>query len=90
MGFPADSSGMDVDDALDYDKVNSAILGKYEINPDTYRLRFRSMHVELEETPREPYVRLKELFGKWVQPKDKTAEEISEIMITTIFKDVVS
>ncbi|XP_040923722.1 uncharacterized protein LOC121201710 [Betta splendens] len=53
------------------------------------RQRFRSLHVEneetprelCEETPRELYVRLKELYGKWVQPKDKTTEEISEIMI---------
>lgn len=70
---------MDIDDALDYDKVKSAILKKY-INPETYRQRFRSLYVKPDETPKN-FVRLKELYGKWVQPKYKTTDEISEIMI---------
>ncbi|KAL0147249.1 hypothetical protein M9458_057442 [Cirrhinus mrigala] len=31
--------------------------------------------------PKELYIRLKELFGKWIQPKGKTVEEMSEILI---------
>lgn len=72
---------MDVDDSLDYDKVKCAILKKYDINPETYRQAFRSLNVEPEETPKELYVRLKELYGKWVQPKNKTVNEIGEIII---------
>ncbi|XP_051793889.1 uncharacterized protein LOC110946664 [Acanthochromis polyacanthus] len=72
---------MDVDDSLNYDKVKCAILKKYDINPETYRQAFRSLNVEPEETPKELYVRLKELYGKWVQPKDKTVDEVGEIII---------
>lgn len=36
---------MDIDDSLDYDQVKSAILSKYDINPETYRQRFRSLEV---------------------------------------------
>ncbi|XP_045899032.1 uncharacterized protein LOC123967029 isoform X2 [Micropterus dolomieu] len=72
---------MDIDDAHEYDKVKMAILKKYDINPETYRQRFRSLHVELEESPKELYVRLKELYVKWIQPQGKTLHEISEILI---------
>jgi len=72
---------MDFDESLDYDKVKCAILKKYDINPESYRQRFRSLNVEPDETPKELYVRLKELYGKWVQPRDKTVDEIGEIII---------
>ncbi len=45
----------------DYKAVKQAILAKYEINSETYRLRFRARET-LEETPRELYVRLKDFF----------------------------
>ncbi|XP_056104612.1 uncharacterized protein LOC130083558 [Rhinichthys klamathensis goyatoka] len=60
---------MDSDDSLDYDQVKSAILAKYDINPEAYRQRFRSTEVNSDESPKELYARLKELYGKWVQPK---------------------
>lgn len=66
--------------SLDFDEVKSVILKKY-INPETYRQRFRSLHVEPEETPRELYVKLEELNGKWMQPKGKTTKDIGKIII---------
>ncbi len=51
----------------DYKVVKQAILAKYEIHSETYRLRFRARETLVEETPRELYVRLKDLFGKWVK-----------------------
>ncbi len=65
---------MDVDDSLDYDKVKCAIFKKY--NHETYRPRFRSLHVEPEGPPKELYVRFKELYAKWIQMKDKTVNDI--------------
>lgn len=72
---------MDMDDSLNYDQVKAAIFAKYDINPETYRKRFRSLDVDLNESPKELYARVKELYGKWVQPKGKTVQEISEMMI---------
>lgn len=72
---------MDVELSLNYDHVKHAILQKYDINSETYRQRFCSLQVEPEETPKELYIRLKELYGKWVQPRCKTIEQINEIMI---------
>lgn len=62
---------MDMDDSLNYDQVKAAIFAKYDINPETYRQRFRSLDVDLNESPKELYARVKELYGKWVQPKGK-------------------
>lgn len=67
---------MDLDEAHDYDCVKDAILKKYDINPETYRQRFRSTDIDTGESPKELYVRLKELYGKWIQPKGKTVGEI--------------
>lgn len=39
---------MDVDDTPDYDKVKSAILQKYNVNPETFRQRFWYLRVEPE------------------------------------------
>ncbi|XP_035984223.1 uncharacterized protein LOC118557859 [Fundulus heteroclitus] len=72
---------MDVDLSMNYDQVKLAVLQKYDINSETYRQRFRLLQVEPEETPKELYIRLKELYVKWVQPNGKTVEQINEIMI---------
>ena len=72
---------MDVEESQDYENVKNAILRKYDINPETYRQRFRSSDVEVGETPKELYVRLKELYQKWIQPKDKTVKDVGEIII---------
>ncbi len=41
----------------DYKVVKQAILAKYEIHSETYRLRFRARETLVEETPRKLYVR---------------------------------
>ena len=62
---------MDQEDALDYDKVRDAILDKCEINEETYRLQFRGTEVGEDEWPKELYVRLQDLYHRWVQPQRK-------------------
>lgn len=72
---------MDMKDTENYDKVKEAILTKYEITSETYCRRFRALHIEPNETPRELYVRLKELFTRWIQPEKTTVQKISEKLI---------
>ncbi|KAK7898999.1 hypothetical protein WMY93_019852 [Mugilogobius chulae] len=81
---------MDMKDAEDYDKVKDAILAKYEITSETYRRRFRSLHIEPNETPRELYVRLKELFTRWIQPEKTTIKKMSEKLILEQFLRMVT
>ncbi|XP_024117097.1 uncharacterized protein LOC112138718 [Oryzias melastigma] len=72
---------MDVVVSMNYDDVKCAILQKYDINCETYRQRFRSLYVKPDETPKELYTRLKDLYGKWIRPKGKSVEEISDMII---------
>ncbi len=80
---------MDMKDSEKYEKVKAAILAKYEITPDTYRRRFRSLKIEPGETPQELYVRLKDLFCKWVKPDKSTVKELSETIILEQFLRMV-
>ncbi|CAI5694735.1 unnamed protein product [Oreochromis niloticus] len=61
-----------------YDKVKAAILSKYDVNPETYRQRFRSLEVRPDENPKELYARLKDLYRKLIQPKglDSRAQSV--------------
>ena len=81
---------MDVNESDEYDKVKAAILTKYDVNPESYRLKFRSVEVEPHESPKELYVRLKGLFGKWIQPGFKTVEEVGELIILEQYLRMVS
>lgn len=82
---------MDTDDSLEYDKrIKSAILSKYDFNPKTYRHRFHSLDVNPDKSTRELYVRLKELYRKWIQPKDKNINKIGEIIILKQYLGKVS
>ncbi|KAK7902112.1 hypothetical protein WMY93_018881 [Mugilogobius chulae] len=72
---------MDMFESMNYDKVREAILAKYEINEEMYRLRFREPDHRPGETPRELYNRLKDLYKKWIKPEKKTVEQVGEVLI---------
>lgn len=76
---------MDIDDTMDYEKVKCAVLQKFEICAETYRVRFRSSVPGEDETPKELQVRLKDLYDKWMTPKTKTKEQIGDIIIMEQF-----
>ncbi len=65
----------------DYDQLKQAILKKYEISTETYRLRFRSLNTPVNESPQELYTRLKDLFCKWVQFNKSSKDNIMEAIV---------
>jgi len=67
---------MDMVESLDYEKVQAAILAKYDFNSETYRFQFRSTEVKEDKTQRKLYARLKERDSKWLQPQHHTKEKI--------------
>ncbi|KAK7934242.1 hypothetical protein WMY93_005138 [Mugilogobius chulae] len=67
---------MDIRHSNKYGRVKEAILSKYEITDETYRRRFRSLKLEPDETPRELYVRLKDLLNRWLQPEKSSQEDV--------------
>lgn len=80
---------MDVEKIGDYDELKAAILRRYDINEETYRQRFRSYRKQADESYGELSIRLKDLFYKWVQPKTRTKEEVSEAMILEQLLDIM-
>ncbi|KAL4001523.1 glutathione peroxidase [Sarotherodon galilaeus] len=58
-----------------------AHMGQQEAQK-TYRQRFRSLELRHDENPKIfKCARLKNLYGKWIQPKGKTSQEIGDIII---------
>lgn len=53
---------MDQDDALSYALLKEPILEKYDFNQETYRLQFQGAELGEEETPKELYVHLHDLY----------------------------
>ncbi|XP_016534043.1 uncharacterized protein LOC103147599 [Poecilia formosa] len=81
---------MAAEDSCDYGEVKAAILTKYEINEEVYRQRFRDPEVRVNETPREFYNHLKDLYLKWIQPQRRRKDEIGEILILEQFYSSLS
>ena len=73
-------ANMDVEKIGEYGELK-AILRRYDINEETYRQRFRSCRKSSEESYAELGIKLKDLFGKWMQPSVKTKEEVCDLMV---------
>ena len=68
----------------DYDQLKAAILKRYDVNQETYRLRFREAKREPEESYSEMAIRLADLGEKWT--KDcSSVEEIRDLMVLEQF-----
>ncbi|XP_039520328.1 uncharacterized protein LOC120474245 [Pimephales promelas] len=76
---------MEPENSMDYDCVKQTILDKFEINPETFRQRFRAYSLGDDETPRELYVRLKDLYEKWMVPSRRTKQEIGDQIVLEQF-----
>ncbi|KAL2083717.1 hypothetical protein ACEWY4_021490 [Coilia grayii] len=81
---------MDISWDVCYSKVKAAILAKYDVNAESYRLKFRGLDVHPGESLKELYVRLKELYHKWILPEDKSIEEVGEMIILEQYLHMVS
>ncbi|XP_066509706.1 uncharacterized protein [Hoplias malabaricus] len=81
---------MSVEQINDFEAVKEAILRRFEINPETYRQRFRKGHVLNNETPRELFTRLTGLYERWIRPKDKTKEDIGQTIVLEQFLSVIN
>lgn len=65
------------------------MLKKYEINSETYRLEFRALETSPEETPHKLYVRLRDLFSKWVKYDRSSKEGLMETMVLEQYRRVL-
>ncbi|KAK0132477.1 Zinc finger and SCAN domain-containing protein 12 [Merluccius polli] len=81
---------MDIEETMEYVKVKNAVLQKYQINAESYRVRFQFSKVEDEETPKELQARLRDLYDKWMNPKVKSKEQIGDAIIMEQFLRILN
>ncbi|RXN24948.1 hypothetical protein ROHU_005997 [Labeo rohita] len=73
--------GMDEQRSSSYDDIKAAVLAKYNVTEETYRLRFRSLMVPAGENVRETYNRIKGLYKRWMRPEMRSKEQLEETII---------
>ena len=73
-------AAMPTADVGKYDDVKAAILRRYDINSETYRQRFRSIHLNEGESHRDMATRLSDLIDKWMK-ECKSMKEVCELVV---------
>ena len=84
-------SSLSDDQSQDYELVKKSILSAYELVPEAYRQRFRTLKRQHGQTYVE-YARAKEIiFDKWYRSmqKDKTFDNLRELMLMEEFKNSI-
>ena len=73
--------------ARTYDKLQKALLQRYDFTEQGYRERFREAKPEGQESPCQFIVRISSYFDKWVElaGEDKTFKGVSELMVREQF-----
>lgn len=72
-------SRLPVEDALDYTKLKAALLKRYRMTEDGYRLKFRTCRPERNETPCQFVARMCSYMHKWVELSG-TAEDYNSLL----------
>ena len=75
------------DDALNYDTLKSALLKRYQMTEDGYRLKFRTSRPEKGETPRQFQARLNSYLDKWIHMSEinKTYADVLDLLMQEQF-----
>ncbi|XP_075770534.1 uncharacterized protein LOC142823390 isoform X3 [Pelodiscus sinensis] len=76
-------------DALHFFKMKEAVLDQLGVTPDTCRQRFRQERFGPQERPRAVAQRLREWARKWIEPDQKTAGQVMEIIILEQFINIL-
>ena len=76
-------SRLSKDEAMDYDRLKLALLKRYDFTEFEYRRRFRDAKSEVQESPSQFIVRLKNYLTKWVKlaKVEESFDGVVELMV---------
>ena len=76
-------SGLSDEQARDYNKLQKALLQRYDFTEQGYRERFRGAKPEGQESPSQFIVKISNYFDKWVELAggNKTFKGVSDLMV---------
>ena len=80
-------SSLPTEKSMKYDKVKHAILQRYNVNSETYRLRFRNDSYKPGESRHEYFNRLEEHYQRWTKSQEM---ELRDLIILEQFLHGVS
>jgi len=80
-------SRLSEDEAKDYDLLNQALLKRYDLTEEGYRVKFRSAHPHTDESSSQFVIRLKTYLQKWVDMAECGTdwEKVRELLIKEHF-----
>ena len=67
-------------DTSDYDKLKKALLTRYNYTEDGYRKRLREVKPEIDETPDQFVIHLKNYLAKWLELSGSSFEDFKAIL----------
>ena len=78
------------EDAGDYDSLKGAILKRYNVNDESYRMRFRSVAKRQEESYQEMATRTMDLLRKWTRHCDDMGEVLELFAVEQLLNSLPS
>lgn len=75
------------DDAMDYKQLKEALLKRYDLTEDGFRVKFRDSRPEKGESPEQFVVRLKSYLSRWVElsKTEKSYDELGDLFVKEQF-----
>ena len=78
------------EDTGDYDSLKGAILKRYNVNDESYRMRFRSVAKRQEESYQEMATRTMDLLRKWTRHCDDMGEVLELFAVEQLLNSLSS
>uniref|UniRef100_A0A8C4SPX7 SCAN box domain-containing protein n=1 Tax=Erpetoichthys calabaricus TaxID=27687 RepID=A0A8C4SPX7_ERPCA len=85
LGEEPQTQSPESSESLDYESLKQAILNKFEISIESYRLWFRTAEWKDGESALELQARLKDLCTRWLKPQQHDKEMIIDFIILEQF-----